>query len=113
MKEIMSDIPDKTKVFSPVYRDEKKAHIPNIQAYNEMYAKSIKDTEGFWAEQAERLDWYKKWTKVSNNNLSKETPSLDSISNAVLFMPSFAILMLCLSASFGDILRLFKLLLNS
>ena len=36
-----------------------------------MYDKSIKDPEGFWAEQAERLDWTKKWDKVSNNDFTK------------------------------------------
>ena len=67
----MSAIMDKTKVFTPAYRDAKKAHIPNIQAYREMYDHSIKNPDGFWAEQAERLNWYKKWDDVSNNDLSK------------------------------------------
>ena len=67
----MSDIMDKTKVFTPEYRDAKKAHIPNIQTYKERYDRSIKNPEGFWAEQAERLDWYKKWAKVADNDLSK------------------------------------------
>jgi len=46
-------------------------------------------------------------------NLLNVTPSLDKISKADLLTPSFAILILNFSASFGDILRLFKLLLNS
>ena len=67
----MSDIMDKTAVFTPEYRDAKKAHIPNIQTYKERYDRSIKNPEGFWAEQAERLDWYKKWDKVADNDFSK------------------------------------------
>ena len=35
----MSGIMGKTKVFTPVYRDAKKAHIPNIQSYKKMYDK--------------------------------------------------------------------------
>ncbi len=36
----------------------------NVKEYDKLYKKSIKDREGFWAEQAEELDWYKKWNKV-------------------------------------------------
>ena len=63
----MNDI----KVFKPVYRDTEKSHIPDMTAYKGLYDKSIKDPEGFWAEQAERLDWYKKWDKVADNDLTK------------------------------------------
>ena len=63
----MNDI----KVFKPDYRDTKKSHIPNMSAYKGLYDKSVKDPEGFWAEQAERLDWYKKWDKVADNDLTK------------------------------------------
>jgi len=36
----------------------------NVQEYEELYKRSIEDREGFWAEQAEQLDWYKRWDKV-------------------------------------------------
>jgi len=32
--------------------------------YQEIYARSIQDREGFWAEQASRLDWFRKWDQV-------------------------------------------------
>jgi len=35
-----------------------------IKEYEKLYARSIEDREGFWAEQAENLEWYKKWDKV-------------------------------------------------
>ncbi|HJL77676.1 MAG TPA: acetate--CoA ligase [Candidatus Marinimicrobia bacterium] len=63
----MNDI----KVFKPNYRDAEKARIPNMDMYKKMYDYSVKDPEGFWAEQAERLDWYKKWDKVADNDLTK------------------------------------------
>jgi len=53
------------KVFSPNYRDAAKAHVPNIEKYNEVYKKSMANPDEFWAEIAERLTWTKKWDKVS------------------------------------------------
>lgn len=47
----------------PAELDE-SAHV-NEQLYNEMYARSIEDPDGFWAEQAESfIDWFKPWDKV-------------------------------------------------
>ena len=53
----MSDIID--------IKDEykKNAYI-NTAKYEEMYKQSIDDPENFWAEQAEKVDWTKKWDKV-------------------------------------------------
>jgi len=43
-----------------------KANI-NSQQYQEMYERSVKDPDGFWAEQAEKyVSWDKKWDKVSD-----------------------------------------------
>ncbi|MDP7027559.1 MAG: acetate--CoA ligase [Candidatus Marinimicrobia bacterium] len=67
MTEIINDI----KVFKPNYRDVEKAHISNMTAYKKIYDKSVKNPDEFWAEQAERLDWIKKWNTVSNNNFTK------------------------------------------
>ena len=36
----------------------------NIKEYDSLYKRSIEDREGFWAGQAENLDWYRKWDKV-------------------------------------------------
>jgi acetyl-CoA synthetase len=36
--------------------------------YEEMYARSIKDPNGFWAEQAKRIDWIKPFSKVKNTS---------------------------------------------
>ncbi|KYG63041.1 acetyl-coenzyme A synthetase [Bdellovibrio bacteriovorus] len=43
----------------------------NEAKYKEMYEKSIKDPEGFWAKEAERLDWFKKWDKVKETSFKK------------------------------------------
>ncbi len=34
--------------------------------YQEMYARSIKDPNGFWGEQAKRIDWIRPFSKVKN-----------------------------------------------
>ncbi|MEO8756426.1 MAG: acetate--CoA ligase [Devosia sp.] len=36
--------------------------------YDEMYARSISDPNGFWAEEAKRLDWIKFPTKIKNTS---------------------------------------------
>ena len=36
--------------------------------YEAMYKRSIGDPDGFWAEQAERLDWIKRWDSVKNTS---------------------------------------------
>ncbi|MEI6898515.1 MAG: acetyl-coenzyme A synthetase N-terminal domain-containing protein, partial [Bacteroidota bacterium] len=36
----------------------------NVKDYDKLYQESITDREGFWATEAKKLDWYKKWDKV-------------------------------------------------
>jgi acetyl-CoA synthetase len=45
----------------------KSAHCDN-ETYLKMYEQSIKDPEGFWGEQAKRIDWFKPWTKVKQSS---------------------------------------------
>ncbi|MEE2717154.1 MAG: acetate--CoA ligase [SAR324 cluster bacterium] len=40
-----------------------KAYVDNA-AYLKMYEESIRDPEGFWAQQADRLDWSRKWDRI-------------------------------------------------
>lgn len=37
-------------------------------AYEKLYTQSLEDPEGFWAEAAEDVHWYKKWDKVFDNS---------------------------------------------
>jgi acetyl-CoA synthetase len=41
------------------------AHVDAVR-YEEMYARSMSDPEGFWAEQAQRLDWMKAPTQIQD-----------------------------------------------
>ncbi len=58
-------------VFQPSYRDADKAHIGSMDQYHKLYEQSIQDNEGFWAEQAERLHWYKKWDTIKEVDYTK------------------------------------------
>jgi len=40
--------------------------------YDEMYAQSMNDNEGFWADQAKRVDWIKPFTKVKDVSFAKD-----------------------------------------
>lgn len=40
------------------------------EMYRELYQESIRDPESFWARQAERLEWFKKWDKVQKNQFT-------------------------------------------
>jgi len=40
----------------------------NVKEYDEQYKRSIEDPQAYWAEQAEELEWYKKWDKVLDDS---------------------------------------------
>ncbi len=50
--------------FPPPPEFAAKAYVKSFEQYQEMYDRSIRDPEGFWAEIAEQFVWKKKWTKV-------------------------------------------------
>ena len=40
--------------------------------YLAMYQQSVEDPEGFWAEQAKRLDWIKAPTRAKNTSFARD-----------------------------------------
>ncbi|MES2963255.1 MAG: acetyl-coenzyme A synthetase N-terminal domain-containing protein, partial [Bdellovibrionota bacterium] len=44
-----------------------RAHVDSSK-YEAMYARSLKDPEGFWGDVAKRIDWMKPWTRVKNTS---------------------------------------------
>jgi len=58
-------ITENSEVYYPPEEIVKNA---NINEYDKLYERSIKDREGFWAEQAEKLEWFKKWDKVLDDS---------------------------------------------
>jgi len=50
----------------PVKDDALKRTRIDAQKYESMYARSIEDPDGFWADQGQRLDWIKPFSQVKN-----------------------------------------------
>ncbi len=63
MSEIHSFLKE-ARLFPPPPAFSDQAHVKSLEEYREIYARSIKDPEGFWAEQAETLTWQEKWHTV-------------------------------------------------
>ncbi len=63
----MSDIDSilkESRVFPPPPAFAANAHVGSLDAYRAMYQRSLGDPEAFWAEQAETLQWFRKWDRV-------------------------------------------------
>ncbi len=52
-------------IYHPSPEVVERAHIKD---YDSLYKRSIEDREGFWAEQAENLEWFKKWDRVLDDS---------------------------------------------
>jgi acetyl-CoA synthetase len=63
-EKVITSMMGESRVFNPPEELSRKAYIKSIDEYRQIYQRSINDTEGFWAEMAEQIDWYKKWDKV-------------------------------------------------
>ena len=53
------------EVYFPSEEVVKNANVPD---YDTWYKQSIDDPEGFWADRANELEWYKKWDKVLDDS---------------------------------------------
>ena len=53
-----------SRLFPPPPEFSAKAHIKSLAEYEALYKRSIEDPEGFWAEAAQELHWFKRWDKV-------------------------------------------------
>ena len=56
----------------PVSAEVEARALIDAAAYKEMYARSVQDNEGFWAEQAQRVDWIKPFTKTKDVSFAKD-----------------------------------------
>jgi acetyl-CoA synthetase len=54
----------------PVSAAESQHATINNDRYQQMYQRSIDDPESFWAEQGNRIDWIKPFTKVKNTSFA-------------------------------------------
>jgi acetyl-CoA synthetase len=52
------------RVFAPPPEFSAGAHIKSREDYDRIYKRSVEDPEGFWADIASELHWFKKWDRV-------------------------------------------------
>jgi acetyl-CoA synthetase len=67
VSENISSVLQENRVFKPAAAHAlgfAKWHVPTMDDYRALYRRSIDDPEGFWAEEASRLSWFRKWDKV-------------------------------------------------
>ena len=58
-------------VYPPSQASSAGAYVQSLDQYREMYAASVKDPDAFWAQQAARISWFKKWDKISDCDYHK------------------------------------------
>ncbi len=63
------------KVYAVSDEWKKRAYVDQAK-YEEMYARSVNDAEGFWAEHGKRIDWIKPFTKVKNTSYDPHNVSI-------------------------------------
>ena len=56
---------DQEPIFQPSAAIAKRAHV-DAKGYEELYAASIADPDGFWAEHGKRIDWIKPYSEISD-----------------------------------------------
>ena len=64
------------RTFPPSKEVVERAYI-DAEKYREMYERSINDSDGFWLEQAETLDWFKKPTIARKYNWDTEKKTIE------------------------------------
>lgn len=57
--ESLSNLMHETRTFAPNAALSQQAHISNSKQYEEMYRRSIHDSDSFWLEQSKTLQWIK------------------------------------------------------
>jgi acetyl-CoA synthetase len=60
----ITSILKETRIFPPPAEFAAKAHIQSAADHEKLWQRAKDDPEGFWAEQAESLHWFKRWDKV-------------------------------------------------
>jgi acetyl-CoA synthetase len=53
-----------TRTFPPPADFASNAHVKSLAEYEQLWQRAFEDPEGFWAEQARSLDWFRPWDRV-------------------------------------------------
>ena len=67
---------DMSEKIHPVPADFAKRAFVDHAKYLDMYKRSVVDPDGFWGEQAKRLDWIKPFTRVKNTSFKLPNVSI-------------------------------------
>ena len=70
-KKMITSMMREERVFPPPAPFSEKARIGSIDMYREIYRRSIAEPETFWAEQAEDLDWFRKWDETMTGDFAE------------------------------------------
>jgi len=70
-------------VFKPSAAAVARTHTTEAQ-YDDMYARSLSDPDGFWGEQAKRLDWVRFPTRIKNTTFAYPDVSIKWFEDGVL-----------------------------
>jgi acetyl-CoA synthetase len=66
--ERMESVMHEDRVFAPPAGFQERAHIRSMDAYRALHRRSLDDPDGFWAEAAANLHWYRKWDRVFDDS---------------------------------------------
>jgi acetyl-CoA synthetase len=66
--EQMESVMHENRIFDPPATFRNQARIQSMQAYRELHRRSLDDPEGFWAEVAGELEWFRKWDRVLDDS---------------------------------------------
>jgi acetyl-CoA synthetase len=69
------EVPMSDKIYDVPAEWRKRGFVDDAK-YKEMYDRSIKDPNGFWAEHAKRVDWIKPFSKVKNTTYDPHNVSI-------------------------------------
>ena len=70
-KKVFDSMMEETRIFEPPAALSRRAYVKSLAEYEEIYKRSIEDPQGFWAEKAGQLEWFKKWDEVTGGDFSR------------------------------------------
>ncbi|MEF8795210.1 MAG: acetate--CoA ligase [Salinivenus sp.] len=62
--EVTAAYSGRDEVYSPSEAFRDRAHISSMDEYEALYERSVEEPEAFWAEQADRIDWFEPFDTV-------------------------------------------------
>jgi acetyl-CoA synthetase len=64
----MESVMHENRVFNPPARFSARARLRSMEDYREMHRRSLEDPQGFWAEAARELHWFREWDRVLDDS---------------------------------------------